>query len=181
MNARLELIAADKARAIELKQRGLTNLEIGQQLRRSKSTISLWMVEAGLAKPVADTGARNAEIERRLGEGQSGPTIARAMGITKNVIAGLRNRLQRDGAKFPTDGNHTGKRKSGAARLASADSVAQIRGGGIALEKIGAKQCRYPHGHPGDKNFSFCGAPTTGILESYCPPHRAKCWKARVA
>lgn len=160
----------DKTRAIELKRQGMQNKQIARVLKRSSSTIGDWIVAAGLKRPVDHNRERNAEIERHLQAGKSNRAVSAIMGLTMNVVAGVRKRLQAQGVQFPSD-----SKKNGVARLASSNSMAQIRGGGTALERLGARQCRYPQGHPGDKKFSFCGAKTTGILEPYCPMHRAKC------
>lgn len=54
-------------------------------------------------------------------------------------------------------------------------TVPHVRGGGRQLEKLGARECHYPHGEPGKKGFHFCGAPA---LDGgpYCEKHHARCY-----
>ena len=39
--------------------------------------------------------------------------------------------------------------------------------------------CRYPFGHPGDVDFSWCGKPQRSIDEPYCAEHMALCYRKR--
>jgi len=38
-----------------------------------------------------------------------------------------------------------------------------------------AKNCQWPHGHPGTKGFGFCGKPT--LVGSYCGPHYERAYQ----
>ena len=50
-----------------------------------------------------------------------------------------------------------------------------------AFAALGAspfRKCQWPHGHPGEKEFHFCGKQTFGKY-SYCQEHAARAYRRR--
>jgi GcrA cell cycle regulator len=99
------------------------------------------------------TPALITELTQLWDEGLSTAAIARRLGLSKNAVVGKAHRLglSRENPLHP------------AAMIAPAEP--------------GGSGCRYPlwpHGAPPD--FTYCGAPRDGALDSYCAAHRELCW-----
>ena len=96
------------------------------------------------------TEERVAQLGKLWAEGLSTAEIGRRLGITKNAVVGKAHRLNLQGRPSPL-------------RV-----VTQPR---VVVEYTGPS-CSWPHGHPGDKDFHFCGSrPVPG--KPYCAEHAA--------
>ncbi|MEA2754265.1 MAG: GcrA cell cycle regulator [Aliidongia sp.] len=101
------------------------------------------------------TQERVDELGKLWTEGLSTAEIGRRLGITKNSVVGKAHRLEL--APRPSPVKLTGK-----PRQKPAPKVVEITG----------PTCSWPHGHPGEKGFHFCGARAiTG--KPYCAEHAA--------
>lgn len=93
--------------------------------------------------------------------------IARALGISRNSVAGFR---RRNGGNL-TFGDPRQRRKKGEHRQ---NLPIPVRGGGDALAKVQQRECLYPLGEPGKPGFRFCREPREG-LKPYCGRHQNLC------
>jgi len=75
--------------------------------------------------------------------------LGKFFGRTKNAIAGLVN------------------------RLGLSDSDEPIR---APIEFPPPGHCVFPHGHPGEVGFGFCGVKVERRGRPYCNEHHARCW-----
>jgi GcrA cell cycle regulator len=88
-------------------------------------------------------------------QGLSTAEIGRRLGVTKNAVVGKAHRLSL--APRPSPVKYTGQ-----PRRRPAMKVVETPG----------PTCSWPHGHPGEKGFHFCGARTSGG-KPYCTEHAA--------
>jgi len=92
-------------------------------------------------------------LSRLWDEGLSTAEIGRRLGVSKNAVVGKAHRLSLTPRPSPL--KHPPVRRQAAAAAAT--------GSGI---------CSWPSGHPGDKDFGFCGKRTV-VGKSYCAEHAA--------
>lgn len=94
------------------------------------------------------------ELIERLGalwaQGLSTAEIGRSLGISKNAVIGKAHRLGLTARPSPLKSPPVRRRVIG----------------------LQAPVCSWPHGHPGDKNFRFCGQPPVPG-KPYCAEHAA--------
>lgn len=91
-------------------------------------------------------------------EGLSTAEIGRRLGVSKNAVVGKAHRLSLTPRPSPVKiiPGRPPRQKAAAARLM------EVKG----------PTCSWPHGHPGEKGFHFCGAkPLAG--KPYCAEHAA--------
>ena len=89
-------------------------------------------------------------------EGLSTAEIGRRLGVSKNSVVGKAHRLSLTPRPSPV------KLVPGRPRHKPAPKVVEIKG----------PTCSWPHGHPGEKGFHFCGARTLPG-KPYCAEHAA--------
>lgn len=95
---------------------------------------------------------RVAELGRLWKEGFSTAEIGRRLGLTKNAVVGKAHRLALDPRPSPV-------------------KIAAVPKRRVVIEFTGPS-CSWPIGHPGEKNFHFCGdRPIAG--KPYCAEHAA--------
>ncbi len=105
----------------------------------------------------------NEDLIGRLGtlwaEGLSTAEIGRRLGVSKNAVVGKAHRLQLTPRPSPV-------------KIIPGMPPKPKRKLRPHLVEVSAPSCSWPHGHPGDKNFKFCGAaPLPG--KPYCSEHAA--------
>lgn len=108
------------------------------------------------------TDARIAELKSLHARGWTFFAIANKLGTTKNACIAKARRigLARSRQYLP---NQT-------------KTVALLKPENLAsLYDLGPRDCRFPHGHPGEPDFGFCAAPCE-LGESFCPNHRSIVW-----
>lgn len=92
------------------------------------------------------------------GEGLSTAEIGRRLGVTKNAVVGKAHRLSLTPRPSPVkfNGPRPPRRKN-------------------RVIEVAGPTCSWPMGHPGDKDFHFCGAhPLPG--KPYCADHAARAY-----
>ena len=104
-------------------------------------------------------------------EGLSYGQISQRLGMSRDVIAGLVNRLKLTGkGRNPAHGGHgKGRQTEESARPLKAATNSRI--------DLGRACCAWPIGDPRDTEFHFCGTPTDG-RSPYCLAHRQKAYTA---
>jgi GcrA cell cycle regulator len=90
-------------------------------------------------------------------EGLSTAEIGRRLGITKNAVVGKAHRLSLTPRPSPVKTSSIVR-----PRVKPAPKVVSISG----------PTCSWPHGHPGEKGFHFCGARAVAG-KPYCAEHAA--------
>jgi GcrA cell cycle regulator len=98
------------------------------------------------------TPERIEELGRLWVAGISTAEIGRRLGITKNAVIGKAHRLSLQPRPSPLKSPPKPRNK--------------------IVEFNGASCCSWPLGHPGEKNFRFCGARSIPG-KPYCPEHAA--------
>ena len=89
------------------------------------------------------------------------------VGITKNAVVGKAHRLGLPARPSPIRRQGSGGSVARAPRQVAKAPVKSMRQ--IALSTSGAC-CKWPFGHPGEKDFRFCGSPAL-VNKPYCPEH----------
>ncbi len=110
-----------------------------------------------------------AEVRRLFtDEGLSYGQISQRLGMSRDVVAGLVNRLKLTGkGRNPAHGGHgKGRRVEEARPLKAATDN---------LIDLGRACCAWPIGDPKNPEFRFCGTPTEG-RSPYCLAHRQKAY-----
>lgn len=104
-------------------------------------------------------------------DGLSYGQIAERLGMSRDMVAGLVNRLKLTGkGRNPSHGGHGRRRtQAGARPFASASPQSLI--------DLGRTCCAWPIGDPKDRDFRFCGTPTDD-RGPYCIAHRQKAYTA---
>ena len=94
------------------------------------------------------------QLSRLWDEGLSTAEIGRRLGVTKNAVVGKAHRLALTPRPSPL-------KRPPVRRAAPVTAAA-----------TGSGSCSWPTGHPGDKDFSFCGKRTVAG-KPYCAEHAA--------
>jgi GcrA cell cycle regulator len=103
------------------------------------------------------TEERVAELGRLWAEGLSTAEIGRRLGLTKNAVVGKAHRL----ALAP--------------RPSPLKSLPMPRPSRVVLVDFVGPACSWPFGHPGDKDFHFCGERNLPG-KPYCAEHAARAY-----
>jgi GcrA cell cycle regulator len=96
------------------------------------------------------------QLSRLWDEGLSTAEIGRRLGVSKNAVVGKAHRLALTPRPSPL-------KRPPVRRAAPAVSAGAAAGSGT---------CSWPTGHPGEKDFSFCGKRTVAG-KPYCAEHAA--------
>ena len=118
---------------------------------------------------------RNAEICRRRVAGELPRQIVAEMNLTPGVVMGVLRRSKLTSAR-PIESR--ARTRSG--MPAQTREYPIVAGGGKALEALTVRDCHYPQGTPGHKDFRFCGAPVVPG-RPYCLEHCEACYQKPVA
>jgi GcrA cell cycle regulator len=98
-------------------------------------------------------------------EGHSTAEIGRRLGISKNAVVGKAHRLLLDPRPSPLKTKPAPKVPAVAAPEPAPAPAPRVVG-------FSGPSCSWPHGHPGERGFHFCGArPIPG--KPYCAEHAA--------
>jgi GcrA cell cycle regulator len=100
------------------------------------------------------TAERVAELGKLWSEGLSTSEIGRRLGLTKNAVVGKAHRLALQSRPSP---------------LKSPPMPRPTR---VVAVSFNGPSCCWPFGHPGEKNFHFCGARNLPG-KPYCAEHAA--------
>jgi GcrA cell cycle regulator len=139
------------------------------------------------------TKERVATLKRLWAEGASASVISKKLGgISRSAVLGKIFRLRLGGAqkpaKAPGPKAKTGGAKPGPARPKdqplrrrsgkTQDAIASRATTHKSLLELTNTCCRWPHGRPGAKNFSFCGAPGADVESGvpYCALHMQRAY-----
>lgn len=99
-------------------------------------------------------------------EGLSYGQIAQRLGMSRDMVAGLVNRLKLIGkGRNPAYGGHGTRLQAEVRPMKTADS----------LIDLARACCAWPIGDPKDADFRFCGTPSEG-RSPYCLAHRQKAY-----
>ncbi len=104
-------------------------------------------------------------------DGLSYGQISQRLGMSRDAIAGLVNRMKLTGqGKNAAHGGHKNRRPLEAAPLKAAKQ---------SLIDLGRACCAWPIGDPKDADFRFCGTPIDD-RSPYCIEHREKAYTVPV-
>jgi len=107
-------------------------------------------------------------------DGLSYGQISQRLGMSRDVVAGLVNRMKLTGqGRNPAHGGHR-KRKMVTEQQ---QAEAPLKAASNSLIDLGRACCAWPIGDPKDADFRFCGTPTDG-RSPYCLAHREKAYSA---
>lgn len=112
--------------------------------------------------------ARVGELVQLWQAGLSTAEIGRRLGISKNAVVGKAHRL--DLPARPSPIRNPAPRASAPPRRA-AQAPAEPRFSPLHA----GPPCQWPHGHPGQEEFHFCGQPSLPG-KPYCPEHAARAY-----
>ena len=137
-----------------------------------------------------------AQLTQFWAEGHSTAEIGRRLGFSKNAAVGKAHRLNLPARPSPMQGgkanpDYVRTNKQQIERVARARTgpiipIPSMEGtkpvhalpaysAQIIAPFAGIKQCQYPSGTPGTKDFRFCEAPSMPA-KSYCPEHYWRCY-----
>lgn len=115
---------------------------------------------------MAWTDERIAKLRKLWDDGLTASQIAKelAEGVTRNAVIGKAHRLGLKSRPSPvkTDGS---KAKRTPKKKAKTLEKTQV-----SLLDLTERMCKWPHGHPGDDDFHFCGKPSEAGMP-YCIAH----------
>ncbi len=102
-------------------------------------------------------------------DGLSYGQISQRLGMSRDVIAGLVNRMKLTGqGKNAAHGGHKNRKPQEAAPV-------PLKAATQSLIDLGRACCAWPIGDPKDAGFRFCGTPTDD-RSPYCIEHRQKAY-----
>lgn len=104
-----------------------------------------------------------------IADGLSYGQISQRLGMSRDVIAGLINRMKLTGQG--KNAAHGGHKKCGE----KAASERPLKAATQSLIDLGRACCAWPIGDPRDAGFRFCGTPTDD-RGPYCIEHRQKAY-----
>ncbi len=107
--------------------------------------------------PMTWTDERIAILEEMWCAGRSAREVAEILGVTRNAVIGKANRM----GLVHNSGSSGGNGSARAERRKRPTSPAELT----------ERMCRWPHGHPGDPDFHYCGArrvPGRPYCEEHC-------------
>lgn len=108
-------------------------------------------------------------------EGHTMAVIANKLGRTRNSVISRINKLGLSNNKTaPKTPNMQKKRKTMSYQRSGVTAPVK-QGAYQSLAELKPKQCRYPHGDPTEKDFSFCGDDTIKG-RPYCLDHYQLCY-----
>ena len=113
-----------------------------------------------LLKNLWDSGQSASQIAKELGEG-----------VTRNAVIGKAHRLGLKSRPSPVKAD---KPEAPAAPKRVEKKEAKKL---VTLLDLTDRMCKWPHGHPGDEDFHFCGKPSEPGMP-YCAAHCAEIGRA---
>lgn len=114
-----------------------------------------------------------ARLGKLVADGATFVAIAANLGVTKNQAIGKAQRMGFERAPdAPLSARQQGQRDAAAARTKESRP-------GIPDLFPGAGRCVFPHGHPGEPGFGFCGE-RARVGGPYCDEHHARAYHAPV-
>ncbi|WCL54789.1 GcrA family cell cycle regulator [Gimibacter soli] len=114
-----------------------------------------------LLKNLWDSGQSASQIAKELGEG-----------VTRNAVIGKAHRLGLKSRPSPVKAD---KPEAPAAPKRVEKKEAKKL---VTLLDLTDRMCKWPHGHPGDEDFHFCGKPSEPGMP-YCASHCAEAYQAQ--
>jgi len=114
-----------------------------------------------LLKNLWDSGQSASQIAKELGEG-----------VTRNAVIGKAHRLGLKSRPSPVKAD---KPEAAAAPKRVEKKEAKKL---VTLLDLTDRMCKWPHGHPGDEDFHFCGKPSEPGMP-YCAAHCAEAYQAQ--
>ncbi len=121
-----------------------------------------------ILKKLWTEGLSASQISKELGEG-----------VTRNAVIGKAHRLGLE--KRPSPVKSDKEKKVAAPKVvAMTPKKAPKRSESkhVTLLELGERMCKWPHGHPGEDNFHFCGKPSQPGMP-YCGAHCQEAYQAQ--
>jgi GcrA cell cycle regulator len=115
--------------------------------------------------------ALRARIKELMPEHLSHQQMAALLGVSKNTVSGQVHRMREAGELPPLEKPN---RFTPPPMPRSTITVLPVR-----RRYSPYKTCQYPHGHPKERGFRFCGE-KTAQGSPYCPKHHRACYTALI-
>lgn len=114
-----------------------------------------------LLKNLWDSGQSASQIAKELGEG-----------VTRNAVIGKAHRLGLKSRPSPVKADKP--EVPAAPKRVEKKEAKKL----VTLLDLTDRMCKWPHGHPGDEDFHFCGKPSEPGMP-YCAAHCAEAYQAQ--
>jgi len=123
---------------------------------------------------MAWTDERIEKLRKLWDAGLTASQIAKelAEGVTRNAVIGKAHRLGLKSRPSPVK-TDSSKAKRAPKKKAKAPEKTQV-----SLLDLTERMCKWPHGHPGDDDFQFCGKPSEPSMP-YCAAHCQEAYQAQ--
>lgn len=122
----------------------------------------------GLLKELWEKGLSASQIATELG------------GVTRNAVIGKAHRMGLSSRPSPVKGEPA--KQAAAARPAAPKKQPEKKPAKqrVTLLDLTDRMCKWPHGHPGEADFHFCGKPAEPSVP-YCAEHCAQAYQAQTS
>ncbi|GHF12921.1 global cell cycle regulator GcrA-like protein [Kordiimonas sediminis] len=123
---------------------------------------------------MAWTDERIEKLKELWDSGLSASQIAKelAEGVTRNAVIGKAHRLGLKSRPSPVKSDKT-KPKAAPKKVVKKETSKFV-----TLLDLTDRMCKWPHGHPGDDDFHFCGKSSEPGMP-YCAAHCAEAYQAQ--
>ena len=128
------------------------------------------------------TDDRVEKLRELLDKGLSASQIAKelAEGVTRNAVIGKAHRMGLASRPSPVKSDPT--KRTVAATKKTVEKKTSTRssssGGKITILDLTESMCKWPTGHPGEKNFHFCGKHSQPSFP-YCATHCVEAYQVK--
>lgn len=145
--------------------------------------IYMAMHKSGAKGPMSWTDKKIEMLKRLWGRGMTASQIATEIGegITRNAIIGKAHRLKLPSRPSPVKPETEAKVAPRQSLKPKTNVIppSPTDHKGLSLLELNESTCKWPIGHPGDKDFYFCGKPSQPGI-TYCPEHCLMAFQAQL-